>query len=133
MVVTSNYYIQNGELDMKKILVVDDDDILRMLICDTLEDLGHEIHEAEDGQEALNKVTEHSYDLMILDYMMPNVTGAEVIENLPTNLRLPILMLTAKAQESDRQLLFDKGADYFMSKPFRPFELISLVEEILND
>ena len=65
--------------------------------------------------------------------MMPHLTGVEVIENLPPNLHMPILMLTAKAQESDRQLLFDKGADYFMSKPFRPFELISLVEEILND
>lgn len=119
---------------MKKILVVDDEEILRMLICDTLEDLGYEIDEAEDGQEALNKVKLQSYDLMVLDYMMPNVTGIEVIERLPeeTKKNLPILMLTAKAQAADRQTVLDKGADYFMSKPFSPTELASVVEEILN-
>ncbi|OZI10448.1 response regulator [Bacillaceae bacterium SAS-127] len=119
---------------MKRILVVDDEEILRMLICDTLEDLGYEIEEAEDGEEALEKVSEQSYDLMILDYMMPNITGIEVIEQLPKEIKqtLPILMLTAKAQEADRQAVLEKGADYFMSKPFSPVDLAQVVEEILN-
>ncbi|OLS38217.1 response regulator [Alkalihalophilus pseudofirmus] len=119
---------------MKKILVVDDEEILRMLICDTLEDLGYEIDEAEDGHEALKKVELQSYDLMVLDYMMPNVTGIEVIERLSkeTKKKLPILMLTAKAQAADRKVVLEKGADYFMSKPFSPSELASVVEEILN-
>ncbi|MBM7648727.1 CheY-like chemotaxis protein [Bacillus ectoiniformans] len=119
---------------MKKILVVDDEEILRMLILDTLEDLGYEVEEAEDGQEALEKVEQLEYDLMILDYMMPNVTGIEVIERLPDSIKakLPVLMLTAKAQVADRQEVLDKGADYFMAKPFSPSDLESVVKEILN-
>ncbi|MER1987200.1 MAG: response regulator transcription factor [Solibacillus sp.] len=120
---------------MKRILVADDEEILRMLICDSLEDLGFEIDEAEDGADALEKVTSTSYDLLILDYMMPELTGLEVIERLPADVkaRTPILMLTAKAQEADRQQAIDKGANYFMSKPFSPVELIAFVEELLHD
>ncbi|WP_431030482.1 response regulator transcription factor [Lysinibacillus sp. LZ02] len=119
---------------MKKILVADDEEILRMLICDTLEDLEYEIDEAEDGVEALQKINEQTYDLIVLDYMMPNLTGVEVIERLPSHVKemTPILMLTAKAQEADRQMVLEKGAHYFMSKPFSPVELMGLVEEILN-
>lgn len=119
---------------LKRILVVDDEEILRMLICDTLEDLECEIDEAEDGMEALQKIEQQSYDLIVLDYMMPNLTGVEVIERLPDDLKetTPILMLTAKAQEADRQIVLDKGAHYFMSKPFSPVELLGLVEEILH-
>lgn len=120
---------------MKRILVADDEEILRMLICDSLEDLGFEIDEAEDGADALQKVTGVHYDLLILDYMMPQLTGLEVIERIPDAIkeRTPILMLTAKAQEADRQLAIDKGANYFMSKPFSPVELIAFVEELLHD
>lgn len=120
---------------MKRILVADDEEILRMLICDSLEDLGFEIDEAEDGADALEQVTNTSYDLLILDYMMPELTGLEVIERLPADVkeRTPILMLTAKAQEADRQQAIDKGANYFMSKPFSPVELIAFVEELLHD
>lgn len=119
---------------MKRILVVDDEEILRMLISDTLEDLGFEIEEAEDGHEALKKMNQQSYDLLILDYMMPNLTGIEVIERLPSGIKeqMPILMLTAKAQESDRLAVLEKGADFFMSKPFSPSDLVHVVEEILN-
>ncbi|WP_274309661.1 response regulator transcription factor [Solibacillus daqui] len=119
---------------MKKILVADDEEILRMLICDTLEDLGYEIDEADDGLDALNKINQQPYDLVILDYMMPNLTGLEVIERIPAQVKenTPILMLTAKAQESDRQIALEKGANFFVSKPFSPIELMSLVEGILD-
>ncbi|WP_042347873.1 response regulator transcription factor [Bacillus massiliigorillae] len=119
---------------MKRLLVVDDEEILRMLICDTLEDLGYEIDEAEMGEEALTKISQTKYDLLILDYMMPNLTGIEVIERIPAEIKqiMPILMLTAKAQEADRQAVLDKGADYFMSKPFSPVDLVKVVEEIMN-
>lgn len=119
---------------MKRILVVDDEEILRMLICDTLEDTGYDMDEAEDGIEALKKISQQTYDLIILDYMMPNLSGIEVIEELPMEVtqKTSILMLTAKAQESDRQIALEKGANYFMSKPFSPIELLGLVEDILN-
>lgn len=119
---------------MKRVLVVDDEEILRMLICDTLEDLGYEIDEAEDGVDALQKIDQQIYDLVILDYMMPNLSGIEVIERLPVEVKqnTPILMLTAKAQEVDRQIALEKGANHFMPKPFSPIELLSLVEDILD-
>lgn len=119
---------------MKKILVVDDEEILRMLIMDTLEDLGYEIEEAIDGQMGLEKIESMSYDLVILDYMMPYLTGVEVLENLSAEARkdIKVLMLTAKTQESDRQQMLQAGADYFMAKPFSPIDLMSVVEGILQ-
>ncbi|WP_256761151.1 response regulator transcription factor [Cohnella sp. WQ 127256] len=120
---------------MRKLLIVDDEEILRMLISDTLEDLDVHIELAEDGKVALDKLQQSEYDLMILDYMMPQLTGMEVLERLPVDLkkRMPILMLTAKAQEADRMKALEAGASYFIPKPFSPLELLQVVEEILVD
>lgn len=116
---------------MKKILVADDEDILRILIADTLED-DFQIEEAEDGKEALQKIRENDYDLIVLDYMMPYMTGIEVLEEVRKEGNdTRVLMLTAKAQDADREQAIQKGADYFMSKPFSPMELLELVEKIL--
>ncbi|MGF7049627.1 CheY-like chemotaxis protein [Paenibacillus sp. DS2015] len=119
---------------MKRILIVDDEEILRMLISDTLEDLDVEIDIAEDGRIALEKLNQAHYDLMLLDYMMPELTGMEVLEQLPEDKknRMPILMLTAKAQDSDRTKALDAGVSRFIPKPFSPLELLRVVEEILN-
>lgn len=118
---------------MKKILIADDEEILRMLISDTIEDLGYEIDEAEDGKQAYEKLMDTDYDLVILDFMMPYMTGVDVLENLPEGRkeRVEILMLTAKTQEADREQMIAGGADYFMPKPFSPVDLITLIEEIL--
>ncbi len=121
---------------MQKVLVVDDEEVLRMLITDTLEDLENvEIHTAENGLEALARLSEDHYDLMILDYMMPEMTGIEVLGQLSVDMKsvLPILMLTAKAQEVDRNRAIVAGARYFMPKPFSPIELLQIVEGILSD
>lgn len=118
---------------MKRILVADDEDILRILIADTLED-DFEIEEAEDGKEALEKIRATDYDLIILDYMMPYLTGLEVLEQVRNDQNdTRVLMLTAKAQDADREQAIQKGANYFMSKPFSPMELLQLVEKILAD
>ena len=115
----------------KRVLIVDDEDILRMLIADTLEFEGYSIDEAENGQEGFEKIKANSYDLIILDYMMPEMTGMEVLEKMkPLNLTVPIIMLTAKAQQADRDLAYENGAHYFMPKPFSPSELLNLVNEI---
>ncbi|NJP38257.1 response regulator transcription factor [Alkalicoccus luteus] len=117
---------------MKRILVADDEEILRMLITDTLEDLGHDITEAEDGADALRKLGEAPFDLLVVDYMMPEKTGLEVLQQLTDEQRnMPVIMLTAKAQEQDRERALAAGADYFMAKPFSPEELEALVEDIL--
>ncbi|WP_123040746.1 response regulator transcription factor [Cohnella candidum] len=120
---------------MAKLLVAEDEPVLRMLILDTLEDEGHDIDVAHDGQEALDKLLASAYDLVILDNMMPIMTGMEVIEHLraqPAGSSTRVLMLSAKNQVSDRERVLSAGADGFMPKPFSPMDLISKVEELLD-
>lgn len=120
---------------MQKIMVVDDEEVLRMLIEDTLEDLENvEIHTAENGLEALTRLSTDPYDLVILDYMMPEMTGIEVLQQLDEEKKktTAILMLTAKAQDVDRIRAVEAGARYFMPKPFSPMELLQIVEGILS-
>jgi CheY-like chemotaxis protein len=121
---------------MQKIMVVDDEEVLRMLIVDTLEDLEDvEILTAENGLEALTKLSTDHFDLVILDYMMPEMTGIEVLAKLDEEKKksTAILMLTAKAQDVDRLRAVEAGARYFMPKPFSPMELLQIVEGILSD
>ncbi|CQR47518.1 Alkaline phosphatase synthesis transcriptional regulatory protein PhoP [Paraliobacillus sp. PM-2] len=121
---------------MKKILLAEDEEVLRMLIVDTMEDEGYQIDEAVDGKEALEKIEEEDYDLLILDYMMPQVTGIEVVETIrknPLKQEVKILMLSAKNQQFEQEKILDIGADYFMSKPFSPLGLLDKVEEIINE
>lgn len=119
---------------MKKILLADDEDILRMLIVDTLEDF--EIDEAQDGQEAIDFFGKKNYDLLILDYMMPLFSGLEVIEKVRNgnfNNKVKILMLSAKSQQFEQSRVLEAGANYFIAKPFSPILLLNKVEEILHE
>lgn len=120
---------------MKRVLVADDEASLRMLIVDSLEDLNMEIEEARDGKESLEKIEKEEYDLIILDYMMPGMTGVEVLEQLSEDKknRSVILMLTAKAQEKDQMTAKKAGVDHFMTKPFSPMKLMEFVEEVCHD
>jgi two-component system, OmpR family, phosphate regulon response regulator PhoB len=121
---------------MKRILIAEDEDVLRMLIMDTLEDEGYDIHEAGDGEEAESLADSLKFDLILLDYMMPGKTGLEVIETIRSgslNKYTKIMMLTAKSQKSDEQTILGAGADYFLSKPFSPMLLAERVEEILAE
>lgn len=116
----------------KKILVVDDEEILRMLISDTLEFEGYTMEEAENGLEGYEKIRDTQFDLIILDYMMPHMTGIEVLRKMqPLKLDVPIIMLSAKAQQADREMAYSYGANYFMPKPFSPSELVTLVNQVL--
>lgn len=121
---------------MKKILLAEDEEILRMLIVDTFEDMDYQVDEAEDGQQALHYIEENEYDLIILDYMMPIFTGLEVIEKVRRNVNkkdTKILMLSAKNQQFEQEKVLNAGANYFMSKPFSPIQLLEKVEAILNE
>ncbi|AGX03148.1 MULTISPECIES: response regulator transcription factor [Bacillaceae] len=121
---------------MNRILLAEDEDILRMLIVDTLEDGDFEVDEAADGQEALDLFQSGDYSLLIIDYMMPVYTGLEVIEKIRANSEknhVKILMLSAKSQQFEQDRVLEAGADYFMAKPFSPLELLEKVEEILNE
>jgi DNA-binding response OmpR family regulator len=122
------------ENHMAKILLAEDEEVLRMLVVDTLEDEGYRIDEACDGEEAYNLIKDHSYDLIILDYMMPVYTGLELIEMIRNdNNQTKIMMLSAKSQTLDQQKVLEAGADYFMTKPFSPMKLIERIEEILGE
>lgn len=119
---------------MSKILLAEDEEVLRMLIVDTLEDEGYEVDEACDGEEAYACLKNHSYDLVLLDYMMPVYTGLELITMIrKENIPIKIMMLSAKSQASEQQKVLDAGADYFMSKPFSPAQLVKRIEEILSE
>lgn len=120
---------------VKRILLAEDEEVLRMLIVYTLED-EYIVDEAQDGEEAFQLVQENQYDLLILDYMMPIMTGLEVIEKVRADKErehLKIMMLSAKSQASEQHEIMGAGADYFMAKPFSPLALLDKVGEILNE
>ena len=120
---------------MKKILVAEDEQALQMLIGDTLEDEGYEVDLVSNGREALKYIQQRDYDLVILDYMMPEMTGLEVIVNvkqLPDKQDLILMVLSAKSQQADQDRVKQTGADYYMTKPFSPMVLAEKVGEILS-
>ena len=120
---------------MYRVLVADDEKALRVLIAGTLEIGNYEILEADNGIVALDLVKREKPDLIILDVMMPGMTGYEVckrIKNNPDIAATRVLILTAKAQLSDREAAWEALADFYLAKPFSPMELLTMVEEILS-
>ncbi len=118
------------------ILLAEDEAVLRMLVTDTLEDDGHRVDVACDGEEALALVRAGDYDLIILDYMMPKLTGLEVIvqvRQMPDKRTAKILMLSAKSQQSEQAKIREAGADDFIPKPFSPLELAKRVKELCHE
>jgi two-component system phosphate regulon response regulator PhoB len=115
-------------------LVVDDDADIRDMLSFKLAHAGFEVHTEEDGETGLAAAQELDPDLILLDWMMPRLTGPEVCTALrqePQTARLPVILLTAKAQEADVQRGFASGADDYVSKPFSPRELVSRVQALL--
>jgi CheY-like chemotaxis protein len=120
----------------KRLLLAEDEEVLRMLVVDTLEDEGYDIDEACDGEEAYELIDRNDYDLVIIDYMMPQMTGLEVIEKVrqhPEKKDTKILMLSAKSQKVDQDRVLLAGADHFISKPFSPLYLVEKIGEILGE
>lgn len=115
-----------------KILVVDDEERIRRLIRMYLEREEFEVEEAEDGNEALEMALNNNYDVILLDVMMPEMDGIEVCEALRKEKTTPVIMLTAKGEESNRVQGFEVGADDYIVKPFSPREVILRVKAILR-
>ncbi|OXM85315.1 response regulator [Paenibacillus rigui] len=119
-----------------RILLADDESTLRFLLTETLAIEGYDITEAEDGKEALELIQTQSYDLIILDYMMPEHTGVEVCEwlrNQPNpNQHKPVILLTAKALEKDRERARAAGVTTYIVKPFSPLQLMDTVEQLIQ-
>ncbi|MEX2416171.1 MAG: response regulator transcription factor [Paenibacillaceae bacterium] len=116
----------------KKILVVDDEDRIRRLLRMYLEKEGYEIDEAEDGETALTMATDNDYALVLLDVMLPGIDGTEVCARLRAEKSTPVIMLTAKGEETNRVQGFEAGADDYVVKPFSPREVIYRVKAILR-
>jgi DNA-binding response OmpR family regulator len=121
---------------VKKILIAEDEEVLRMLIVDSLEEFDYQVIEAADGVEALRLFEGTEFDLLILDYMMPHCTGIEVIEKVrsgSTRSETKILMLSAKSQQHDKEKILSIGANDFMAKPFSPIKLVEKVKAMLHE
>ena len=119
----------------KKILAVDDEKHIVRLVQVNLERQGYEVITAYDGKEALQKVEEERPDLVVLDVMMPYMDGFEVLQNLrrnPSTRDIPVIMLTAKAQDQDVFRGWQSGVDCYLTKPFNPMELVSFVKRIFD-
>lgn len=116
----------------KRILVVDDEAIVRNTICVYLEREGFEVETAVDGPSALNKSREFQPNLIILDVMLPGVDGIEVLRQLRLDSDVYVLMLTARADEIDKVIGLTMGADDYLTKPFSPRELVARVQAILR-
>jgi two-component system response regulator ResD len=118
---------------IKKVLLADDEDRMRKLLSDFLKREGYSILEAANGREALDLFEkDEDISLLILDVMMPEMDGWAVCREVRKSSRIPIIMLTARDQESDELLGFDLGADEYISKPFSPPILIARVNALLR-
>jgi CheY-like chemotaxis protein len=114
-----------------RVLVVDDDPVIVELLVLNLELEGHEAITASDGREAVRLVHDAAPDLLLLDVMMPELDGFAVCRELkqdPATADLPVVLLSARAQESDLVRGTAAGADAYVTKPFDPFELVRLLE-----
>ncbi|NLW55274.1 MAG: response regulator [Firmicutes bacterium] len=119
---------------MRKILIADDEPAIRFLIRATLEDQGYLLLEAADGLEAYELARSERPDLIVLDVMMPQMSGYELCSRLkadPAYRAIIVLMLTAKAQEADRKQAARAGVDYYLPKPFSPLDLTKIIRFLL--
>jgi len=118
-----------------RILVVDDELDIRMVLEEILKGQGFEVSTAQNGEEALQKLEKEVYDLMVLDIMMPVMDGNAVLAALPEDVkeRMPVIMLTAKATDEDVMDGYKKGADYYIVKPFDNVTLINAILYLLKE
>lgn len=120
-------------MDRLKVLVVDDEERMRKLISDFLKIKGYETVEAGDGEEAIDVLfADKEIALIILDVMMPKMDGWEVLKTVREHSKVPVIMLTARTEETDELKGFEYGADEYISKPFSPKILVARVEAILR-
>ncbi len=115
-----------------KILIADDDSVLAGMLKEYLESEFCEVTLVENGRDALKAVAQGSFDLLVLDIMMPVMTGIEALKALRGNSRLPVIMLTARGDDLDRILGLELGADDYISKPCNPRELLARIRAVLR-
>jgi two-component system phosphate regulon response regulator PhoB len=118
-----------------KILVVDDEASIREMVRFALERNGYQIHEAGDTREAQLQIAEHRPDLILLDWMLPDMSGVDFARRLKKErdtAEIPVIMLTARAEEDDKIRGLESGADDYITKPFSPRELMARIKAVLR-
>ncbi len=114
------------------LLVVDDDNDLRNLLGDYLRKNGYRVSLAADGNAMRKNLADHAIDLIVLDLMLPNEDGLVLCRNLRVHSNIPVIMLTAKGDETDRIIGLEMGADDYLPKPFNPRELLARIKSVLR-
>ena len=116
-----------------KILVVDDEALIREVIKEYLSLEGYEVDEASNGEEAVKKAFENDYSLIIMDIMMPKMDGYQACKEIKkNNSNIPFIMLSARSEEYDKLIGFDLGIDDYVTKPFSPKELVARVKAVIK-
>lgn len=115
-----------------KILIVDDEELIRSVIKEYATIEGYSVDEAENGEIAVEKCKCENYDLIIMDIMMPKLDGYQAVREIHKNNNTPVMMLSARGEEYDKLLGFDLGIDDYVQKPFSPKELMARVKAILK-
>lgn len=116
----------------KKILVVDDEEKIREMVKNYLEKEGYEVIQAADGTEALESINRDRPSLIVLDWMLPGMSGLEICRHVREKSNIPIIMLTAKTEEVDKLLGLELGADDYITKPFSLRELAARIKVVLR-
>ena len=118
---------------MTKILIVEDEPSMRMGLKDNLEFEDYEVDVADNGEDGLNKIRENKYNLVLLDVMLPKMSGFDVCKTVrKENIKIPIILLTAKGEEIDKVLGLELGADDYITKPFSLRELLARIKAVLR-
>ncbi len=118
---------------MAKVLIVEDEPSMRMGLSDNLEFEGYEVDYADDGKIGLQKIIEGNFDLILLDVMLPNMSGFDVCKTARSKgIKTPIILLTAKGEEIDKVLGLELGADDYITKPFSLRELLARIKAVLR-
>ena len=126
-------FVKNqGDDIMQRILVVDDEKMIRNVIKEYAEFDGFEVTEAEDGMEAVEICRREDFDLIVMDIMMPRLDGYSAIKEIRKTKQIPVIMLSARGEEYDKLFGFEIGVDDYVVKPFSPKELMARVKVVLK-
>ena len=120
------------EKETQHILVVDDDTRLRSLLKRFLREQGFAVSDAQDADTAFEFLNQYKFDLLIVDIMMPKISGIEFLKELRLENNVPVIMLTAMGETADRIVGLESGADDYIAKPFEPLELVLRIKNILK-
>lgn len=115
-----------------KVLIVDDEEMIRAVLREYIEFEDGEADEAQDGMEAVKKARENDYDIILMDVMMPKLDGLSAVKEIRKFKNTPVIMLSARGEEYDKLFGFEIGSDDYVTKPFSPKEVMARIHAVIN-